>query len=67
MKDHVASKCQKWELDIVGPTSEPMFLTAMLLCPSREEGRSSMGVDHMVSDLGPEGKVGKDTGQRKGK
>lgn len=26
-----------------------------------------MGGDHMVSDLGPEGKVGNDTGKRKGK
>lgn len=43
----------------LSPTSETVLLTAILLCPLKRKGRSSMVGEHKTPNLGPEGKVGK--------
>lgn len=65
MQGHAVDTWQSWE------HSRSNFRACALniypVLPSREEGKVLVGDDHMISDLGPEGQVGKDTGKRKGK
>lgn len=65
MQGHAANKWQSWEHSWSNFRTCALNIYPALL--SREEGKVIMGGDHMISDLGPEGQVGKATGKRKGK